>query len=139
MGRRGGLGIGKGPGGATALLLDRLIARYDLTRDLQVWAWYMAGCMALFVTGGFLTRMGGKPMALVVLVVFAVMLTGGAAGAIRTHYVLGHDCASPRWLHVVRGLLGDDGMTSVLVALQQRHSRNPSYVISAATILSQGH
>ena len=45
--------------------------------------------------------------------------------------------ASPRWLHAVRSVVGDDLMAEVLAALQVQHRREPDYAIRRTDVMQQ--
>ena len=45
--------------------------------------------------------------------------------------------ASPRWLHAVRSVVGDDSMVEVLAALQVQHRREPDYAIRRTDVIQQ--
>lgn len=45
--------------------------------------------------------------------------------------------ASPRWLHAVRGVVGDDVMVEAISALQLQHRRDPDYAIRRTDVIEQ--
>lgn len=125
---------GTGEGGR-ASYLDRLVARADLANGgLPVWPTTLAIPVAFFLPPLVLI-VGEKWFAGVALALSLVPVIWLALWCARTMYGWSHPYASARWLHAVRGVVGDEAMTELLVDLDGQHARDPDHVLTRREVV----
>ncbi|PAX06381.1 hypothetical protein [Sphingomonas lenta] len=125
---------GAGEGGR-ASLLDRLIAKADLmTSGLPVWPTTLAIPVA-FLLPPLVLVVGEKWFAGVALAISLLPIVWLALWCARAMHGWSHPYASARWLHAVRGVVGDEAMTGLLVDLDLQHAREPDHVLTRREVI----
>lgn len=116
--------------GGRASLLDRLIAKGDVATGGLPMSPMLLAAPIPFVVPPLVTIVGERWFAGLALLISLLPLLWLGLWLARAMHGRLNPYASPRWLHAVRGVIGDETMTDLLIELDRQHAREPGHVIT---------
>ena len=116
--------------GGRASLLDRLIEKGDLATSGLPMSPLLLAAPIPFVVPPLVAILDEKWFAGLALLVSLVPLLWLGLWLARAMHGWSNPYASPRWLHAVRGVVGDETMTDLLIELDRQHARELDHVIT---------